>query len=77
MAVRLLEVFVGYFSGSEDKLATCLKWGWLTPFSFIKKQVGDFLPWLVMDGVAGTGKTILGYIILLSWNDLDEKNDIG
>lgn len=76
-AVSFLEDLVKHFSGNEDKLATCLKWGWISPFSYIKKTKADFLPWLVMDGSAGTGKTILGRIILLLWNPINENNDIG
>lgn len=76
-AVGILDKLVKHFKGSEDKLATVLKWGWISPFSYIKKSRGDFLPWLVMDGSAGTGKTILGRIILLLWNKIDETNDFG
>ena len=76
LAVSILEDLVKHFKGSEDKLATCLKWGWLSPFSYVKKQKGEFLPWLVMDGVAGTGKSVLGTIILLLWGEPSEDNDI-
>lgn len=75
-AVDILEKLVKYFEGSEDKLATCLKWGWMSPFNYIKKEKGEFLPWLVLEGSAGTGKTILGHIILLLWNEITESNDI-
>jgi hypothetical protein len=76
-ATDILEDLAKYFETNEDKLATCLKWGWISPFNFIKKQKGEFLPWLVLDGVAGTGKTVLGRIVLFLWDEPNEKNDIG
>lgn len=76
-AAILLDELVKYFTGAEDKLATGLKWGWMSPFSYIMKQTGKFLPWLYLYGKAGSGKTTLGQIILNLWCERTEENDIG
>ena len=64
-ALELLEELRGYYPGSEDILATVLKWGLLAPWNHILKKKGeDFLPWLLLYGDAQTGKTSLARISL-------------
>lgn len=64
-ALELLEELRGYYQGSEDILATVLKWGLLAPWNHILKKKGeDFLPWLLLYGDAQTGKTSLARISL-------------
>lgn len=64
-ALELLEELRGYYQGSEDILATVLKWGLVAPWNHILKKKGeDFLPWLLLYGDAQTGKTSLARISL-------------
>ncbi len=54
---------------------TVLKWGIMSPFSFIiKHNTNNWMPWLQMYGHGQTGKTTLGKLILNTWN-LNEKNN--
>jgi len=64
-ALELLEELRGHYQGSEDILATVLKWGLVAPWNHILKKKGeDFLPWLLLYGDAQTGKTSLARISL-------------
>ena len=64
-ALDLLEELRGHYPGSEDILATVLKWGLLAPWNHILKKKGeDYLPWLLLYGDAQTGKTSLARISL-------------
>ena len=52
-----------------EKLVTELKWGMLSPFSFVFKQFSEegkerLMPWLYLDGYTKTSKTTDGKIIL-------------
>jgi len=76
-ATEFLGELVTYFKGEEKTLATCLKWGLLAPFSYIKKQMGNWMPWLYLYGAGGTGKTTLGKIILYLYGEPGENNNIG
>lgn len=64
-ALELLEELREHYPGSEDILATVLKWGLLAPWNHILKKKGeDYLPWLLLYGDAQTGKTSLARISL-------------
>lgn len=68
-ALEIVEELSIYFNKSKRKLATGLKWGLVSAFSFARKQLGaEFLPYLFMYGKAGSGKTTLGKIILYLWS---------
>lgn len=68
-ALRLIERLSEYFESSKHKLATGIKWGLVSIFSFARKQIGaDFLPYLFLYGKAGSGKTTIGKIILYLWS---------
>lgn len=54
---------------------TVLKWGIMSPFSFIiKYNSNNWMPWLQLYGHGQTGKTSLGKLILKIWN-LNEKSN--
>lgn len=76
-AIHLLEELVKHFQGEEDKLATCIKWGLIAPFSYIKKQLGPWLPWLYLYGTAGSGKTTIAKILLYFYTEPNQDNDLG
>ena len=68
-ALEIIEELSEYFGKSKHKLATGIKWGLVSAFSFARKQIGtDFLPYLFLYGKAGSGKTTLGKIILYLWS---------
>lgn len=76
-AVNLLSELILHFKGEEDKLATCIKWGLMAPFSYIKKQLGPWLPWLYLYGTAGSGKTTIAKILLYLYSEPNQDNDLG
>lgn len=68
-ALDIIEELSKYFSKSEEKLGTCLKWGLVSAFSFARKQLGaEFLPYLFLYGKANSGKSTIGRIILYIWS---------
>lgn len=76
-AFEVLNNLKTWFKGQEDKLATCIKWGLLAPFSFAMKQIGgEFLPHLYLYGKARSGKTTMADIILYLHGGPNEKNEI-
>ncbi|MBX7077389.1 MAG: hypothetical protein K1X33_08780 [Methanobacteriaceae archaeon] len=76
--VEVLDSLKLFFDGQLDKLATILKWGWISPFFYCMKQKGNqSVSYLSLSGVAGTGKTTIGRIALYLWNHpIDGINDI-
>jgi hypothetical protein len=76
-SVELIDRLGEWFSGQEDKLAHCLKWGFIAPFGYIKKQLGAWLPYLYLHGKAKSGKTTLAKIILYTWETPNNDNEIG
>lgn len=68
-ALDIIEELSDYFGSSNRKLATALKWGLVSAFSFARKQIGaEFLPYLFLYGKAGSGKTTIGKIVLYLWS---------
>ena len=63
----LNELAEKWFSPNKDKFSTIIKWGVISPFSYIYKQRGLWLKWLYLYGASGTGKTTLGEIVLSLW----------
>jgi hypothetical protein len=77
-AIQVLTNLESFFKGkSSIKLASALKWGWMSAFSYIKKQKGTWIPWLYLYGQAGSGKTTIGKILLYLWETPNEHNETG
>lgn len=76
-AIEVIDKLGEWFNGQEDKLAHCLKWGFIAPFSYIKKQLGNWLPYLYLHGKAKAGKTTMAKIILYEWETPNSDNEIG
>ena len=79
-ALDFLDYYASFFEGQTDKLATVLKWGWISPFTFMAKQLEyNWIPWLYLYGKAGSGKTEgYGYPILYMYGQpVDGVNNIG
>lgn len=66
-ALTLLERLRQHYKHHEDKLATIIKWGLISPFIYVMKQNGHWIPWLYLYGKAKSGKTTLGQLILNLW----------
>ena len=67
-ALELLnELAEKWFSHVKDKFSMIIKWGIISPFSYIYKQRGAWIRWLYLYGASGTGKTTLGEVVLSLW----------
>jgi len=54
---------------NKDIFPTVLKWGLISPFIFIiKSNTEEMVPWLQMYGWGKSGKTTLGLLIYMIWN---------
>lgn len=63
---------------NKNIFPTVLKWGIVSPFSFIIKQSTDnYMHWLQLYGQGQTGKTTLGYIVLSIWNLKARDHSLG
>lgn len=77
-ALEVLTDLGNHFGKSKVKLATVIKWGLVSAFSFARKQIGsDFQPYLFLHGKASSGKTTMGKIVLFLWSYPSKDNDIG
>ncbi|MGC2384205.1 MAG: hypothetical protein WA631_13955, partial [Nitrososphaeraceae archaeon] len=65
----------------KEVFPTFLKWGIMSPFSYILKQIDgeQWMPWLFPYGWTNTGKTTNGKIVLAIWRKHKDKtkHDIG
>jgi len=76
-ATAELEKLTRYFKENMEVLATVIKWGCLSKFSYAMKQSGRWLPWLYLKGTAGSGKTTVAQIPLFIWGIAGVDNNIG
>ena len=77
-ALIFLEELADFFPEQKVKLAHVLKWGLMAPFNFLLKQSGKWMPWLLLHGKAGSGKTTIAEIVLYLWGEpLVGVNDLG
>ena len=76
-AVNVLHSLEEVFKDNLPLLATVLKWGLLSVFSYAKKQLGKWMPWLYLKGSAGSGKTTLAKILLYTQGIPNNENNIG
>ena len=80
--LECIDALEGFQIRSKKKVAfpTVLKWGILTPFSFITKTqtagVEDWLPWLYLYDTTDTGKTTLIInAVLAVWGKYDKQQN--
>jgi len=64
----LNELASEWYKHSINKFADVIRWGIIAPFGYVYKQKGKWIKWLYLTGVAKTGKTTLGQIVLHMWN---------
>lgn len=76
-AVEVLEELGEAFPDNKPLLASILKWGMLSGFSYAKKQIGKWMPWLYLKGSAGSGKTTLAKLVLYTQGVPNNENNIG
>ena len=59
----------------KEIFPTFLKWGIMSPFSYILKQIDGekWMPWLFLYGWTNTGKTTNGKIVLAIWRKHKDK----
>jgi len=67
VALTILDELSKWYEHVIDKFATVIKWGLISPFSYIYKQKRRWIPWLYLFGASSTGKTTLGEIVLNMW----------
>lgn len=76
-ALQLLNELKYYYTSSE-KLAHAIKWGIIAPFGYVRKYVNEYMPYLCLQGAAGSGKSALGRILLYLYGEpVESYNDIG
>jgi predicted small metal-binding protein len=63
-ALQTLNELADKYAHVIERFATAIKWGVISPFTFIYKQKERWIPWLYLFGRTHTGKTTLGSIIL-------------
>ena len=80
--LECIEILEGFQERSKKPVAfpTALKWGILSPFSFITKTqskgTDDWLPWLYLYDASDTGKTtLIVNAVLAIWNKHDKERD--
>ena len=74
---RVLDKLHDFYKDNEDTLATVLKWGVMSSFSYAMKQLGKWMEWLYLKGSAGSGKTTLANLILYIYGVATPDNNIG
>lgn len=76
-AVGIWEDLHRVYPGDESKLAHILRWGLLSPFSYILKTQYQWLPMLFLYGASGTSKTTLAEISLCPYTRITDSISIG
>ena len=66
-----------YFKDNLSVLATVLKWGLMSMFSYAMKQSGKWMPWMYLKGSAGSGKTTIAKLTLYIWGVPTPENNFG
>lgn len=66
-----------YFNDNLEVLATVLKWGLMSMFSYAMKQAGKWMPWMYLKGSAGSGKTTIAKLTLYIWGIPSPENNFG
>ena len=76
-AVSIWEDLENVYPGDESKLAHILRWGIVSPFSYILKTNYTWYPMLFLYGASRTSKTTLGEISLCPYTTINEEISIG
>jgi len=77
-AIKILDELHKAYSKEATVLATVLKWGLVSIFSYARKQAGaNWFPWLYLVGAGQSGKTTLGKISSFFYGVPDDKMNIG
>ncbi len=58
----------------KNVFPTIIKWGVVSPFSFVMKTHGNWLNWIHAHGFTNCGKTFLGILVLAMWRLGEEHN---
>ena len=69
-----LEVIYPY---DKQKLSSIIRWGIISPFSYIRKTQYQWIPILFLYGASKTSKTTLAEIALSLYTDIDTEISIG
>lgn len=75
--IQLLKRLTIFFGDNLETLATVLKWGIMSEFSYAMKQSGKWMPWMYLKGSAGSGKTTLAKLILYLYGTPTPENNVG
>ena len=75
--ITLIDNLTSFFNDNLETLATVLKWGIMSEFSYAMKQAGKWMPWMYLKGSAGSGKTTLAKIILYLYGTPTPENNVG
>jgi len=77
-AINLLEELHRAYKKEATVLATVLKWGVVSIFSYARKQAGaNWFPWLYLVGAGQSGKTTLAKISAFFYGVPNDKMNIG
>lgn len=76
-AVSVWEDLENVYPGENSKLAHILRWGIVSPFSYILKTKYTWYPMLFLYGASRTSKTTLAEISLSPYTDINEEISIG
>ena len=74
---KTLMALADYFKDNLEVLATVLKWGLMSMFSYAMKQAGKWMPWMYLKGSAGSGKTTIAKLTLYIWGVPSSENNFG
>ena len=75
--IKLISRLTLFFGDNLPTLATVLKWGLMSEFSYAMKQAGKWMPWMYLKGSAGSGKTTLAKLILYLYGVPSPENNVG
>lgn len=76
-AISIWEDLETVYPGDHKKLAHILRWGIVSPFSYILKTNYTWYPMLFLYGVSRTSKTTLAEISLSPYTNIDDEISIG
>lgn len=75
--LRIWDLLDEIYPGDKSKLSHILRWGLLSPFSFIRKTKYGWLPMLYLFGASRTSKTTLAEICLSPYTNINYEVSLG